>query len=127
MYQSLSLFQISGDMAAHAGKRQTITAQNIANADTPGYRARTTQDFAQTYDARLQPQLTQTRNGHIAPDLSAAQLKLDTNQAQISINGNSVSIEEEMVSAVNATRDHEKALAIYRHGLTVLRTALGRG
>jgi flagellar basal-body rod protein FlgB len=41
-------------------------------------------------------------------------------------NGNSVSLEEEMVAAVDASREHNRALAVYRHGMTVLRTALGR-
>jgi len=46
MHEKLTVFQIAGRMAAHAGRRQTVLAQNVANADTPGYRAMDLPDFA---------------------------------------------------------------------------------
>ena len=41
-------------------------------------------------------------------------------------NGNSVSLETEMLRAVDVQRQHSLALAIYRSGLSVLRTAISR-
>ena len=41
-------------------------------------------------------------------------------------NGNSVSIEQEMVKAASARQDHEMALAIYRTTSDILRASLGR-
>ncbi len=41
-------------------------------------------------------------------------------------NGNSVSLETEMLNAVSAKRQHDRALAIYKSSLTVLRASLGR-
>ena len=41
-------------------------------------------------------------------------------------NGNSVSLETEMVDAVAAKRQSDRALAIYRSGLTILRASIGR-
>jgi len=42
-------------------------------------------------------------------------------------NQNAVSIEEEMMLAVNAKRQHDRAMAIYKSSLNILRTSLGRG
>jgi flagellar basal-body rod protein FlgB len=41
-------------------------------------------------------------------------------------NGNSVALETEMLRAVDVKRQHDRALAIYKSSLTVLRTAIGR-
>lgn len=125
MFQTLHIFQMSGAMAAHAGARQTITAQNIANADTPGYQARTIQSFRDVV-ANSNVQMRASRENHMGVETSPNSLNLETNKAEIDPNGNSVSVESEMVSAVESVRQHEQALAIYRHGLTVLRTSLGR-
>ena len=42
-------------------------------------------------------------------------------------NGNSVSLEAEMVKAVEVRQQHEMALAIYRSSSNVVRASLGRG
>lgn len=40
MDTKLSLLRLASDLAAHAATRQSVIAENIAHADTPGYRAR---------------------------------------------------------------------------------------
>lgn len=46
MLENINLFRMAASMAAHAGSRQAVIAQNIANADTPGYKARDVTAFA---------------------------------------------------------------------------------
>lgn len=127
MYQSINIFQTSVAMAKHAGARQAVVAQNVANADTPGYRARTITSFASTFDDFKTAAPKATRAGHMGRDQGAILArKTDYSTAEPAPNGNSVSIEEEMLNAVNISREHNRALAIYRHGLNVIRSALGR-
>lgn len=128
MYQSLELFQTAGAMAQHAGHRQAVVARNIANADTPGYRAQQVAAFRDAYRPDPGTQLRQSRPGHLAsgPAPLVASVPL-TSQTDPSPNGNSVSLEDEMLASVAVTRDHSRALAIYQHGMTILRTSLGRG
>ena len=40
MFQSLDILRMAQAYATHAATRQQAIAQNVANADTPGYRAR---------------------------------------------------------------------------------------
>jgi flagellar basal-body rod protein FlgB len=42
-------------------------------------------------------------------------------------NGNTVSLEQEMVKTANIRQDHEMALAIYRNTNDILRASLGKG
>lgn len=128
MFQKLEIFRMAHQMAVHAGQRQAIIASNIANADTPGYRARDITPFAQTYaKAPDQGALRQTRQGHMPATSHGTPPRISMAEATaISPNGNSVSLEAEMVKSVEAGRQHTRALSIYRNALTVLRSSLGR-
>ena len=124
MYQSLALFQTATAMARHAGAQQAVTSQNIAHADTPGYRARQMHSFQEVHArGRINGPL-QTRQGHMGAHRAAAGASAAAGEP--SPNGNSVSVEEQMLQAVDNARTHKRALTIYRHALTVLRTTLSR-
>ena len=43
---NLSILNLASALAAHASARQDVIAENVAHADTPGYRARDIADFA---------------------------------------------------------------------------------
>ncbi|WP_273691479.1 flagellar basal body protein [Ketogulonicigenium vulgare] len=125
MHQNLALFGTAADMAAHASQRINQTAINIANADTPGYRAQTIGGFAEAYAGALTGSaLRQTRAHHLAGD-GLAPTNIQRAAVEESPNGNSVSLELETLAAIDAQREHNQALSIYRHGLTMLRTAIG--
>ncbi|MEL6839631.1 MAG: FlgB family protein [Pseudomonadota bacterium] len=127
MHQSLDLFQTAHAMARHAGARQAIVAQNIANADTPGYQAKHIAPFADVFRDDAGSSLKTTRNGHMATaDHHGLPVTVTASTAEPSPNGNTVSIEEEMMNSVAVSREHNRALTIYRHTMTILRTSLGR-
>lgn len=125
MFENLDVFRLSHALARHAGARQAVVARNMANADTPGYGARDIAPFSAFLDAP--PGMRATRPGHLFGQGGA--LALDAREdrgAARDPNGNSVSLETEMLRAVDVQQDHARALAIYRSGLTVLRTAISR-
>lgn len=126
MFKSLDIFQTAGAMARHAGARQAVVARNIANADTPGYQAQATRPFSETYRSQGNMTVRATRAGHIPSQASTSLNNGSVGTAEPSPNGNSVSIEEEMMKSVAISREHNRALAIYRHGLTILRSSIGR-
>lgn len=127
MFQSLEILHTAGAMARHAAKRQALIAENVANADTPGYRARNIPDFVDVWDPDPAAGMRATRsthlNGIMAQTLPDARVADDPESAP---NGNSVSLEIEMVKAAGAKRQHDQALAIYRSATTMLRASLGR-
>lgn len=127
MYEKLELFRTASAMAQYAGRRQAIVARNIANADTPEFQARGLPSFQDIYRPGAGTSLKATRPGHLGQgDASLAQSR-PTATGEPSPNGNTVSLEEELLQSVAIGREHSRALSIYRHAMTVLRTSLGRG
>lgn len=128
MFTDLNVFQMASAMARYAGQRQAVIAQNIANADTPGYRARDIAAFTQIYrTGDGVPAMRISRPGHqAAPDAYTSAAPRIAAQVPTDPNGNSVSIEQEMAKAVDVKRQYDEALAIYRSSLNILRSSLGR-
>lgn len=129
MFAKLELTRMAQSLAAHAGARMGVVAQNIAHADTPGYRARDVASFADSYgQSQGEMALRQTRTGHLGAggDANAPTQELRIKSLAGAPNGNSVSIEQEMVKAAQARQDHDMALTIYRNTSAILRASLGR-
>lgn len=126
MFETLDIFRMSTAMAKHAGQKQALVAQNVANADTPDYIARDLPEFKTSYmpadDAGMQ-RATRERhlNGAMEGVVTAAATKV---KSQASPNGNQVSIETEMLKSVSAKRQHDRAVAIYKSALGILRSTL---
>ena len=129
MFQNLDIFKSAMAMARHAGIQQAASAQNIANADTPGYRAVEVAGFAEIMNSSGDGPTGQraTRPGHLNRQTHGATVDVRRSSDAIDPNGNTVSLESEMVVAVDAKRQHDRALAIYRSGLNILRASIGRG
>jgi flagellar basal-body rod protein FlgB len=122
MFDTLELSAMAQARMAHAGQRLAAIAQNVSQADTPGFRPHRTQDFAQFWNERQGAgALRQTRGAHLAatPMLPAQALGQEPN-------GNAVSLEDQMLAAVDARQGHEMALSIWRATSDVLRASLGR-
>ncbi len=116
MFQSLDILRMAQSFAAHAATRQEAIAQNVANADTPGYRSRDVVPFSDYWQA--------TNAGGSAT--SQTLIRVEGHPATTSPDGNTVSLENEMMRAVSARQQHEMALGIYSMARDVLRASIGR-
>lgn len=126
MFEGLEIFQMAQQLARHAAVQQGVSSRNIAHADTPGYRARTVAPFAESY-AAPEPALRRTRPDHLGSD--AAQdfrSRVARSPQTANPNGNTVSLEHEMMRATEARMQHDRALSIYRSATSLWRTSLGR-
>ncbi len=128
MFEKIETIRMARAMTDHAAQRQNIVARNIANADTPGFKARDVSSFADTYrNGPEAPQLHGTNPRHLTtPFWSTSQARITIDDAQPSPNGNSVSIENEMVKTAQLRHEHDLSVGIYRSALDMLRTSIGR-
>ena len=125
MFEKLELVRMAQSMATYAAERQQLVARNIANADTPNYHATDLADFATTYESS--DTMRTTRSGHFTGAESISSDMAIQSSGGASPNGNTVSVETEMMKAVEVKQQHDMALAIYRSTANVLRASLGRG
>lgn len=131
MFKNLEVFKISHAMATHAGQKQAVAAQNVANSDTPEYKARDVAAFADTYKSNLSrgdaagQRATRALHLHGAAGGQMVEPTIDED-AIASPNGNTVSLEAEMLKSLGAKRQHDRALAIYKSSLGILRASLSR-
>lgn len=87
--------------------RQSAIAQNIANANTPGFSAKDVEPFVSMM-SKTNLAMTATHDGHIGIGNEAPRAA-DVKKAdswQITHSGNSVSIEQEMMKAGEVARSH---------------------
>lgn len=102
---------IHDDAVAVRVKRAEILANNIANSDTPNYKARDI-DFQSMLAGEMdtqQLQMAQTQSGHnssvISPDFASELMYRIPNQA--SVDGNTVDLQEEMARYTENAVDYQ--------------------
>lgn len=126
---NLTVLGLASQLAAHASARQNVIAENVAHADTPGYRARDLVDFASTLQVEAEPfSARMTRAGHIpfGADPNGFELRAQAAFGAESPNGNTVSLEDQMMRAAETRQAHELALGVYGKTLDILRSGIGR-
>ena len=131
-FTTLPLFQAVKKRLSWLGQRQEVLSQNIANADTPGYRARD----LKTYDFReiVRREVQQINMTVTSPNQMSGQRKRlrDFTEAETKIpyetrpDGNSVVLEEQMVKIGEAGLKHHLTTELYRKHMSLFRLALGR-
>lgn len=127
MFERIEMINMARALTGHAARRNTVVARNIANADTPDYKASDLEPFEKTYRQASAPGLRVTRSGHMAtPAFSPANPREVVTGEVPSPNGNSVSLEEELVKTAQLKREHDISLGIYRSALDLMRLSLGR-
>ena len=117
MLSDMSLFQVFSAMARHAAEAQKTSAENLARANEPGYKAVEVESFSE-FMAR-----TSQQPGNM--DLSQGFEQRLTSGAA-SPNGNTVSIEEEVFKSAEAVGKHTMALNVYTKSMDLMKLALGR-
>ena len=113
-------------------QRQRVLAQNIANADTPGFRARDLEPLSFT-DAmarrNMQVALAVSDPQHIALPESNDRFREKESDTvyETSINKNGVILEEQMIKINHTADDFNLATSLYRKYISLHHAALGRG
>lgn len=125
MFAQIDTMRMARDLGAHAAQRQRVIAMNVANADTPGYRARDLPQFEDSVRGGTL-ELRATRAGHLAAGFSGTRARAVEVEGEPSPNGNTVSLEDEMVRSADAKREFDLSLSVMQSGLTLMRTAIGR-
>jgi flagellar basal-body rod protein FlgB len=121
----LAILRMADALARHSAARHGLIAENVANADTPGYRARDLPTFEVPDDHGFAARAT--RPGHLGRTMERLfTARLDADPGALSPSGNDVAIDDQLARATQASGNHDRALAVYGKTLDILRAALGR-
>lgn len=126
MFDRIETLRMASSLTAHAAERQKLIAQNVANADTPGFRARDLAGFADTYRSRVSAEMRSTRPGHLTGNSWGGADRIEDAGGEPAPNGNTVSLEEEMIRIAATRREFDMSLAVTRSAMSLIRTSLGR-
>jgi flagellar basal-body rod protein FlgB len=117
-----------------AQARQRVLAENVANSDTPKYRAHDIAPlkFEETPLAGRGTvsavSLTRTADSHLAGvGLSQSPYRsANARDFEVRPAGNAVNLEEEMMKVAANQMDFQTATALYTRSLNLIKTALGK-
>ena len=128
----LKLFQRMSDRMGWLSARQTVLAQNIANADTPEFvphdmKALTFEDHL----TKVTPVVQQRTDPMHMTGTSTAAASIDDQktkkQYETAPVGNAVVLEEQMVKLADAQSNYQLMTNLYRKHVDLFKMALGRG
>ena len=113
-------------------QRQGVLSQNVVNVDTPGFVARDlkpvdfSQELKRAEDARGNiMRTTDPRHIAINPSGQSAFEDFQSNDVEASPNGNSVSLEMEMIKVSDTQAEFQAAANLYSKAMSMMRTAIG--
>jgi flagellar basal-body rod protein FlgB len=120
----------------HLSDRQKVIAENIANSDTPGYKAQTVQtpDFAGMVDlasgkghvARPTVALTSGMAALGARPPRAGTTIADRSISETKPDGNNVTLEDQLLQMGQVQADFATLTNLYRKQMSLLKTAIGK-
>jgi flagellar basal-body rod protein FlgB len=129
----LPLFSLISQRIGWLSERQKVLAENVANADTPNYKARDLKpmEFAAMADAaggggRLTPVATDARHFDIRPAGSARNALAKDPKAESTLSGNTVSLESEMMKVAETAMDYQLVTNLYRKQVGLIKAVIGR-
>jgi flagellar basal-body rod protein FlgB len=127
-----NLFQaLAAKMRWHQA-RQSVLAQNVANADTPGYLEKDLKPFSFGDDgapksvAMMTVSSSSPMSFHIASGGGDSGFDSGADGTEVTPSGNSVTVEDEMMKVSSNDMDYQTATALYTRSIRLIRLALGR-
>lgn len=132
MFSNLTLLQMAKKSMDWAAHRQEVLAENVANADTPGYRPHDIKapDFkGQLTGTAVKANPTVTNPMHIAavPYAQDPQVERVRQPFESAPDGNAVILEEQMRLVGETRNAYEVAATLFNKHMKMFKMAIGKG
>ncbi len=129
-----ALFRLIAARTEWLGSRFTVLAENIANADTPGYRARdlAARDFARLLEMQMKgrggTELRRTHPRHLAAPAPRIRVRpVEVRPFEVTPSGNAVSLAEETRKMAETQKDYLLAINLFAKYRAMFERVLGSG
>ena len=121
---NIGLFDLAERRLAWVDRRQALLSQNIANADTPGYRSQDLSPFAAQL-GRLQLAPAQGGSASLGTALSPSSLGTDRAKER-AVDGNAVGLEDQLAKIADGDSTQQLVTGLYHKYMGLFMTALGK-
>ena len=130
-YSDLPIIESLTRSMHYSTRRNRVLAQNIANVDTPDYKARDLQTikFPEKLRRAQHGNLSRTHPRHFASSAFQTPTPIQklASTSEQTISGNTVNMEENLVKINQNAAEHDRAISLYRKYFRFVNTATGRG
>ncbi len=112
--------------------RQSLLAENVANAETPGYQGRDLKAFSfkkslgQFSSTQISTATTNSKHMQISIGSSGGFGAQRMNSFEVTPEGNAITLEDEMMKVTANQLDYQMVTTLYTRSLGLYRSALGR-
>ena len=120
----IGLFDLAQARLNWVDRRQQVLTQNIANADTPGYKPLDVTPFAQTLQSVLAP--VQTNPAHLAGSAASSLSAKAGATADVAVDGNAVSVTDQLAKVADTSDTQALVENLYTKYMGFFMTALGK-
>ena len=136
--ENLALFKGMSAKMDYLNHRQRVIAQNISNANTGGYKSMDLEqpDFTRALSVierregrRQHVSLVGTHAGHMGAsgaDVNMPGVRRDESTYEVSPDGNSVVLEEQMIRSQETAMDYNLMTSLYRKNVGMIMTSMGK-
>lgn len=123
--ESISFFRTASQRIQWASERQKVISGNVANANTPGYKAREVTPFERMLERRPTSVLAVTHERHLGgAQRGVVDSRIDPSAWEESLDGNTVVLEQQTIRANEAFEQFAVATRAYKKGHELLSLAL---
>lgn len=122
---SISFFKNASQRLQWLGNRQKVISENVANSDTPGFKAKDVTSFSKMLEGSQVTSIATTNAGHIVSraDIAGVQSVVDKDAWAESLSGNTVVLEQQTIKANEVGESYQLAAQLYRKGHDLLTLA----
>ena len=123
---SISFFKNASQRMQWLGSRQKVISENVANSDTPGFKAKDVTSFSKMLESTQKAGMTTTNVRHIsgnAQNVSGINTEVDKEAWSETMDGNTVVLEQQTIKSNEISEGYQLAARLYRKGYDLLNLA----
>ena len=123
---SISFFKNASQRMQWLGSRQKVISENVANSDTPGFKAKDVTSFSKMLESTQKAGMTTTNVRHIsgnAQNVSGTNTEVDKEAWSETMDGNTVVLEQQTIKSNEISEGYQLAARLYRKGYDLLNLA----
>ncbi|MCQ8185499.1 flagellar basal body rod protein FlgB [Parvularcula maris] len=126
MIDGISLFATMTNKMDYLTVRHTLLAQNVANSDTPGYKAQDLRTFTEALRTVEPASMKATHGRHMVADLGNTTFRENTHVQgwEVAPSGNQVTLEEQMIKAADNGRDYQLTTQLMKKHAGMMKAVL---